>query len=441
MTHSTRRKQTVSTILRWLTLILVGWLTYALTRALWTIVHLGVPLFDWQWYLSIIALLIGLLARLAWHLPRSKLSTGVFIGLLIWTLVGYNGFGQEKQFYPAHTPPIRISFWAPWEISAAPEMALQDLRSAGSSLYLSIGGQQLLEENVQSLIDGLRRLAKHGIKVYLAVRASDYLSVPVHDEWIANTQLAAAVVHREGLTNVRGIIGDVEQPKHVSLDIWGTDRAAFSQAMRDLEGLIQWTRHEYPDLKLGVTAFLLLYLDSVDADSDLSIIHRSSVDPPGNWDFVNAMTYSSYFPSSWRAYYVYLVERVMTRLYPDLQVSHLIGLAVKGNPGEPVLGFDDLVRDAQLSRAMGVSEVVVYKLNSQALKVFGDDFIRQLVAAVNDTQPDTAVRVPFSRPVSVLIFGTVAVDALLDVRNWKGLLLIGWMVTSGLIVNDRRRLR
>jgi hypothetical protein len=122
----------------------------------------------------------------------------------------------------------------------------------------------------------------------------------------------------------------------------------------------------------------------------------------------------------------------MARRCPDCQRSYLIGIV--GYSPEPLLDFDDLVRDARLSRAMGAQEIVVFYLNG-ALRDFGDDFVHRLTAAVNGTDPDLTVRVPFSRPASLILYGITFADALLDVRSWKGLLLAaGWMVASGVIV-------
>ena len=119
------------------------------------------------------------------------------------------------------------------------------------------------------------------------------------------------------------------------------------------------------------------------------------------------------------------------RFCPDCQRSYLIG--VVGYSADPLLDFDDLVRDARLSRAMGTQEIVVFYLNG-ALRDFGDDFVRRLAEAVNTTDPDLIVQAPFSRPASLILYGFNFADALLDVRSWKGLLLAtGWMVASGII--------
>lgn len=429
---STRRRRTMSIMARWLALTLLGWVIYAMVRALWTTIYLGAPLYDWQWYLAIVGLLVGLCARIARCLPRSKMVAATFGGLLIWAVVGYGGFWQTVHLYPAHVPPVPISFWASSAIGEAQEAVLQDLRTAGGWLYVTVDRQPFDEERRQILIARLRRLAAYDIEVYLAPYLPDFLSVPVHDEWIANVWETAALVHDEDLTNVHGVIGDAERPFRAPFDFLGIERDAFLRTMCDLDSLVRQLRREYPDFSAGVTAGWPLHVDGLDGDPDLSITYRSPVDPPGNWGFVNVMTYSSYFPPSWRAYYVYLTEQMTARRYPDCRPSHLIGLVGGGFAWEPLLDFDDLVRDARLSRALGVREIVVFQL-TDALMVFGDDFVGRLAAAVNDTPSDLTVEVPFSRPISVFLYSIAAADALLDARGWRGLLLFGWMAASAII--------
>jgi hypothetical protein len=438
--QSVRYKHIVLAIARWLILILIGWLIYALVRALWAFVHLGAPLFDWQWYLVLVAFGLSLAVRMIWRLPRSALTMTILVGLVIWAVIGYFGFWQKIHLYPAHADPIPISYWGGRTLVDTPEKVLEDVKSTGGRLYITVGGNSFDGEKGQNLLEGLRRLAERNVDVYLCITTSDYLSVPVTEKWIASVQKVAAVVRDENLTNVRGIIGDAEHPKHMPLDVLGLDRDNLFQAVENLDDLIHMMGNEHADLALGVTALWTLYLDSLDGDADVSIIHRSSVDPPGNWDFINVMTYSSYLPPSWRAYYVYIVEQTMSRLYPDLQPSYLIGLTAAGRPGEPTLEFDDLVRDAQISRAMGVPEIVVFKLNEQMVEDWGDNFVRRLAIAVNEAQPDLSIAIPFSRPASILVYGTLFADAVMDVRSWRGVFLLGWMILSGLIVyyTDRK---
>ncbi len=429
----------------------MGWLAYALLRALGVIIRLGAPFYDWHWYVAVIPLLTVLPVCVAWRLTSGRpvslgmpnlksrstetLLRGTFSGLIVLGIVGYNGFGQVVVLEPDSAEPVPISFWAYLDFRSVPVPILEDLRSAGGRIYFAAAGYFPPKgERGQELLEGMRRLADYGIEVYLATPAgSDFLSVPVYRDWIASTRAAADFVRREGLRNVGGFIGDAEPPFHTPGDIGGVDRAAFDQAVSDLRALIDDIHHDYPDLQIGVTALWAHYVDMLDGDPDLSVVMRSPVDPPGGWDFVNLMTYSSYFPPESRAYYVYLLERAMAQLYPVDQVSHLIGLVGGGMPGEPLLDFDDLVRDARLSRALRVREIAVFQLDG-ALRLFGEDFVRRLTVAVNGPQSDSALAVPFSRPVSLLFYGLLVADALMDVRGHWGWLWIGWVALSGAIV-------
>jgi len=419
-------------IISWLVLALIGWLAYTLLRAFATIIRLDVPFFDWQWYVPVIALLIvvpiclthRLLHRRSTSFNKRTLIT--FAMLFAWAIIGGNGFGQTIQLNPTQAVLIKISFWAFGDLSQMPKSVLKDIAVTNGDIYLDIGRGPY----GQALAAAMRRLAGDGIEVYWMLEAANFLSTPVHREWITNAQQAAAMIKREGLTNVRGLIGDVEPPMSVPLDLVGIDQSRFDQAVSDLRKLIDDIHHGYPDLKIGVTAMWAHYVDVLDGDADLSIVMRSPMDPPGGWDFVNLMTYASFVPPDWRAYYVYLHEQAMAKLYPRDRVSHLIGLVGESMPGEALMGVDDLVRDARISYTLGVREIVVFQLNG-ALKVFGEDFVRRFVTAVNS--PDAVINVPFSRPVSIVFYATALVDALLDVRGPRVWLWIAWIIASGVI--------
>ena len=58
-------------VLSWLSLALAGWLAYVLLRALWTIIALGAPLYDWQWYVPVAAFLL-ISAMIAWRLAYAE---------------------------------------------------------------------------------------------------------------------------------------------------------------------------------------------------------------------------------------------------------------------------------------------------------------------------------------------------------------------------------
>ena len=138
---------------------------------------------------------------------------------------------------------------------------------------------------------------------------------------------AAELVTEENLGAVRGFIGDVEPPLNEPFDWLGSQRNEFEAAVNAYRELQTDLRHDHPDLRVGVTAMWAHFFDSLDGDTDLSIVMRSPLDPPGGWDFVNLMTYSSYYPESWRPYYVYVLERAMGRLYPAEQVSLSLGIS------------------------------------------------------------------------------------------------------------------
>jgi hypothetical protein len=413
-----------------LTLALAGWLIYALTRALGLMIAMGTMFYDWQWYLALTLLLVSLTTHFLVRHLRPRLARLLFSVLGIWLIAGYSSFGQRIRLEPGQYPPVLISFWAYSDFRQSSERLLNDLQAAGGRIYLDTGNS-FSGERGQALAAGLRRLAEHNLEVYLVPTASDFLSVPTRREWIANVQDVVAFIQREHLENVRGLIGDAEHPMHTPFDPFGLDRNGVSQTVFDFRSLQTALHHEHPDLRLGVTTTWPQYADGLDGDSDLALILRSPVDPPGGWDFIDLMTYSSYFPASWRAYYVYWLERAMQLRYPQAEVSHLIGLVGGGFPWEPLLDFDELARDGRLSRALGVREIIVFQLDG-ALKTFGDDFVRRLTVAINGPQSEP-VLVPFSRPASVIFYGLAVADALLDVRGQGWWLGLSWVIVSGLI--------
>lgn len=423
---ATRIRESISRPTLWLALTLTGWLAYVLARALWTTIALGTPFFDWQWYLACLLFVLSLPARVLFRLRRNRAINITLAVLVVWLTLGYTGFGSVLRLRVESFPAVPISFWAFSDFRQTPESVLSDLRAAGGVIYLNVPDRPFDGERGQALADGLRRLSAHQIDVYLAPAASNFLSAPTRHEWIENVWAAAEFVEREGLTNVRGVIGDAEHPLHVPFDVLGLDGAEIKATRGDLKMMLAELPQHYPDFRIGVTSNWPQFVDAVDGDDDLAVTLRSPVDPPGGWAFANLMTYSSYLPKHWRAYYVYLLETQMARRYPDAEVSHLIGLVGFGFPWEPLLDFNDLVRDARLSRALGVREIAVFQLDG-ALQVFGDDFVRRLIELVNCASC-APVLVPFSRPASLVIYGIAVADAVLDVRGWGGVLWLAWVV-------------
>lgn len=425
--------------LRWLVLALAGGLACILLRAAVTTAALGAQPYDWQWYIPLATLVAVFPAIAAWR-PQSarRRASRVALGICVaWLILGYGGFGAQERLPVAGAPRLPLSFWAYGDLQSVPDAVLEDVHAAEGAIYLD--ASSLLSDGAgrQALASGLRRLASHGIDVVLMPPAGgDFLAVPSVDAWAVAAHHAADFLATNGITNVRGLIGDVEPPRlGASLDLPGSGAAEFARAVDALRDLRMNLRRSSPALRVGMTGLWPHYLDGADGDADLALTLRSPLDPPGDWDFVKLMTYSSYLPADQRAYYVFALERAMALRYPDVARSHLIGLVGGGFPGEPVLDFADLARDARISRALGVREVVVFQLNG-ALRTFGDDFVARLDDAVNGTQAGPVV-IPFSRPAALVTYGYVALDALLDARGPRGLLWLAWAVFSAYLVGRR----
>ncbi len=433
-----QRYRALKFIIVWMAVLILGWLAYVLLRGLAAIIYLDVSFYDWQWYVPLIFLLLGLPAYILWSQWRHRklrITRGVVVlcaVLILWLLFGYGGFGQEVQLSVANGAPIPISFWAYSDFRHTPDVILKDIEAAHGAIYLDAGTRPFEADGRAGFVDAMRRLTDYNIPVYWAVPTPNFLSVPVAAQWTENVRRAAELVTQENLSSVRGFIGDIEQPMNEALDGGGSQRKEFESAVNAYRQLQIDLRSEYAALRLGVTAMWAHYFDPLDGDADLSIVLRSPLDPPGNWDFVNLMTYSSYYPESWRPYYVYVLERAMARLYPAERVSHLLGLVGGGMPGEPVMSFEELVRDARISRALGVHEIAVFQLDG-ALRVFGNDFVRRLNEAVNREAMIEPVKIPFSRPVSIMLYGIAVADALFDVWQSQTWLFVLWIGTSGLL--------
>jgi hypothetical protein len=433
-------------ISNWIAFVIIGWLAYALLRGLAAIIYLDVPFYDWQWYVPLIILLTGLPLFVLWsRLRYEKLrmrrgAVTIFAICLLWIVVGYNGFDQVVRINVNDRAPIPISFWAYSEFRKMPDVILKDIQATHGSIYLDAGTRPFEVNGRAAFVEAMRRLADYDIPVYWAVPALNFLSAPVGVQWTDNVRRAAKLVAQENLGAVRGFIGDVEPPLHEPFDWLSSQRNEFESAVNAYRELQADLQHNQPDLRLGVTAMWAHFLDTLDDDADLSIVMRSPLDPPGGWDFINLMTYSSYYPASWRPYYVSVLERALARLHPAERASHLLGLVGGGMPGEPVMSFEELVRDARISRAMGVREIVVFQLDS-ALQTFGDDFVRRLTEAVNEEGSIAPVNVPFARPVSILFYGIAVGDSLLDALHSRISLFVLWVGISGVVTwrTTRRR--
>ncbi len=424
--------------LRWLVLVLAGWLTYALGRALWTHIVSGLPVYDWLWYLPVGALLILLPLHLTWRWRWSRRAVAGYGLLLLWVLLGYHPPATTEYLTIHDTPHLSLAFWGSRYLVDTPDTVLRDLQTADATLYLDMVTPLTATDTV-ALADGLRRLGRYDIDVVLLPALPDFLSVPVHTAWMAESQAVAAFVARERLDNVRGLIGDAEPPLHAPWDLLGLRAAETRTATLAMQQTIAELQQAHPDLTMEVTAFWPLYLDGLDGDDDLAVAVRSPVDPPGNWDVLNLMAYSSYVPVAHQPYKVVVLERMMLRRYPNREVTFLIGLVGGGFPWEPLLSYQGIVRDARLSRALQVEEAVVFHLDN-ALTQLGHDFVGRLSQDVNGTSTETVIAVPFSRRVSLENYGIALADAVLDLRGRLWQVGTGWLlISAGIIWMTRQR--
>ena len=356
----------------------------------------------------------------------------IYVGLILWIVVGYKGFGYSEQLILDNAAPIAISFWAPYtDFSDVPESVLLDLQAAQATLYLQ-PRIDFKEDIPADLAVALRRLAAYDIAVILVPDISDFLSAPVHTEWISHTLTLADFVESRNLRNVQGFIGDAEAPRHAPFVSLRSAAIEVSETTHNLANFIDTFHAQYPDQKIGVTAVWPLYVDKIDNDNDLAVLWRSPVDPPGGWDFVNVMVYSSFLPENHRAYWVTSTQRYMIHRFPSSQISLLIGLVGGGFPWEPLLDFDSLVDDALICRALGADEIVVFQING-ALQSFGNDFVQRFATAVNEPKENLTVTISFSRPSSIRHFTYALLDAILNVRGPQFWLWLLWVVSSTIL--------
>lgn len=375
--------------------------------------------------------IITLPVQSIWRWPIAKYIRMIYVGLILWIVIGYNGFGYSEQLSLENTTPTAISFWAPYtDFSDVPESVLLDLKAAQATLYLQ-PRIDFKEDIPDDLAVALRRLAAYEIAVILVPDISDFLSAPVHTEWISHTLILADFAESQNLRNVQGFIGDAEAPLHVPFVSLQSAATEVSEATHNLTNFIDTFHDQYPNQKIGVTAVWPLYIDKIDNDNDLAVLWRSPVDPPGKWDFVNVMVYSSYHLKNHRAYWVASTERYMTHRFPSSQVSFLIGLVGGGFPWEPLLDFDGIINDALICRALGADEIVVFQING-ALRSFGNDFIQRFATAVNEPKENLTITISFSRPSSIRHFTYALLDAILDIRGPQIWFWLLWTVSSGI---------
>lgn len=213
-----KRRRILKFISHWIALVVLGWLTYALVRGLLAIIYLGVPFYDWQWYLPIIAVLMGLPVYILWSRSRSgkrlirRSAVVIFTVLLYWIVIGYGGFEQLVHLSLTNNPVVPISFWAFSDFRQTPDTIPEDIQATHGAIYLDAGSRPLEGGGREVFVTAMRRLAAYNIPVYWAVSTPNFLSVPVATQWTDNVCQAARLVSEENLIGIHGFIGDVEPP-------------------------------------------------------------------------------------------------------------------------------------------------------------------------------------------------------------------------------------
>lgn len=422
---------------RWLAFFLVGGVVYVGGIALWATIQIGAPLFDWLWYVPLLLLPVLFLLSYCFRFSRNRILKRVYIIFFVWLLIGYSSLMPTQTLSLAETPPLPLSFWFSGRIEQLPPGLLDDLADAQSTLIIRVP-LPLTVEDQEYLVNLVNQLAAHQIPVVFFVPASDFLSLPVYEDWLVSVEETAVFLQSAQLPNVRGVLGDAELPRVGRYTFPATTSAALQTAGGEMGIFLQEFHEVNPHLPIGVTASWPLFADQLDGDSDLAAFYQTAVDPPGNWGFVSVMNYTSYYPTSWRPYLLARIVWGMERLYPEQQPIHLIGIVGGGFPWEPVLEFEEVVADARLSRALGVPEVVVFQLKG-ALDKHGDDFVERLYTAVNET--DGTVTLPFSRPASLWLFGTAVLDALFDLVMGPLWLALFWAVISFGIIWQQNKIK
>lgn len=286
----------------------LGCLIYSCVRGLQTYISIGAPFVDWSWYLLIIAALVWLLLRMGFRAVGDKLWLGGLAVLFAFLAIGFGAFGYHFALPMAQSPNPPITFWAAADVNYFSNTVLDDVKNAGGILYIAIDSATFKEPSTPKEFVGQINLAtEQGIQIVLLPPVSDFLSAPVHEEWITNTQLAMTFA-RENNLPITGFIADAEPPLNKSWDVFGFGASEVKRAEQNTRHFLESAQSTVPQFKQEVTSIFPLFADGFDDDNDLAILLQSPVDPPGNWSLLNLQAYTSYMPEESRTYYLWLAH-------------------------------------------------------------------------------------------------------------------------------------
>jgi hypothetical protein len=363
----------------------------------------------------------------------------VLAGLVLLAAVSWNGFGRILTFGPT-TDRVRLSFWGNWNAANLPDDVLAALRDVDATVYV-FTGEALLDDDVRDEFrEAMVRYAAYDVEVVLAsvLPSHDgFVSVLNYGPYISYTERLLGFAQAANLPAIVGVIADAEPPYSV-VDPWQResardwvfkengryrrwDAAEYSQALWAYSAYVDRFQRRHPGLRVMVSTIQSAVFDALDGDSDLSIAYKFAAYPPNNWDVINVQLYSSDRSDKDAAYFTWQGVKLAQFVLGERPFSVSVGIVGEGSmQGEA--GFQRLVDDILLCRALGVEEVIVFTLG-RGTKAFGPDFVSRLEQAVN---APSRLEIGFSRLGSLTPYGASLWDAVVDLRGGRGLIVLSW---------------
>ncbi|MFO8017262.1 MAG: hypothetical protein R6U96_01385 [Promethearchaeia archaeon] len=286
-----------------------------------------------------------------------SLSSKIFIGILavsiVFSFIAYNGFGgsitleNNKDFSP------QISFWE-WDQGwdDHDNATLDKLEEYDMNIY---GGYAPSNNTTR-----MEWYYERGIKV--RPTGDNYGWI----QWIEDQK----VNESWNKCPVDGFIEDIEDGG----SLYEFNRTKNVQKRTEYEELIDYV-HQH-NFSQHFTAMHTTINDQRDGDMDMSIFHQIHSFPPHDWDSWNWMIYrtesatsyeeeSPYFTYVWVTELQETVSEIYHGKYDDkLSVSIGVTSSDRGLYANEKDGLDQLIWDLRICDALGISEVIIFKLDA-----------------------------------------------------------------------------